>query len=155
MGHKVHLPPDAARRKARLVIEAMRSGSRSHRMLALAVLACALALRMLVPQGWMPVSDAHGFRITMCSGTGPMDMTIAMPGMTMHGKADHAPQQPMQEHPCTFAHLGMALAEPPSLTLPLPPFAQAEALALKTPAVAIGRGLAAPPPPSTGPPTLL
>ena len=124
-------------------------------MLALAVLACALALRMLVPQGWMPVSDAHGFRITMCSGTGPMDMTMAMPGMAMHGKSDHGPQQPMQEHPCTFAHLGMALAEPPSLTLALPPFAQAEALALKSLTVAIGRGLAAPPPPSTGPPILL
>jgi hypothetical protein len=136
------------------VIEAMRNGSRNYRMLALAVLACALALRMLVPQGWMPVSDAHGFRITMCSGSGPMDMPMAMPGMAMHhDKAGHD-QQPMQDHPCTFAHLGLALAEPVLPTLTLPPLVRAEALASKPLAIAIGRGLAAPPPPATGPPAL-
>lgn len=123
-------------------------------MLALAVLACALALRMLVPEGWMPVSDAHGFRITLCAGTGPMDMTMAMPGMAMkHGKSDHGPQ-PMQDHPCTFAHLGLALAEPLLPALALPPLMRAEALAAKPLAIAIGRGLAAPPPPATGPPAL-
>jgi hypothetical protein len=123
-------------------------------MLALVVLACALGLRMLVPQGWMPVSDTHGFRITMCTGTGPMDMTVTMPGMTMHdGKAGHD-QQPMQDHPCTFAHLGLALAEPGLPALILPPISRAEAVAAKAFAVAIGHGLAAPPPPSTGPPAL-
>ncbi|PXA85572.1 hypothetical protein DMC47_37085 [Nostoc sp. 3335mG] len=121
-------------------------------MLALAVLACAMALRLLVPEGWMPVSDAHGFRITMCSGSGPMEMAMVMPGMTTkHGHADHD-QQPMQDHPCTFAHLGLALAEPALPALALPPVGNAEALALRSFAVAIGRGLAAPPPPSTGPP---
>ena len=123
-------------------------------MLALAVLACALALRMLVPEGWMPVSDAQGFRITLCTGTGPMDMTMAMPGMAMkHGHTDHGPQ-PMQDHPCTFAHLGLAFAEPLLPALALPPLARAEALAAKPLAIAIGRGLAAPPPPATGPPIL-
>ena len=123
-------------------------------MLALAVLACALALRMLVPQGWMPVSDGHGFRITMCSGRGPMEMDMVMPGMAMkHGHSDHG-QQPMQDHPCTFAHLALALAEPVLPALALPPLARAEALAGKPAGIAIGRGLAAPPPPATGPPVL-
>ena len=154
-GAKVRLPFPAARRKARPVIDAMRSRSRNHRMLALAVLACAMALRMLVPEGWMPVSDGHGFRIAMCTGTGPMDMTMAMPGMAMHhGKAGHDQQQPMQDHPCTFVHLGLAFAEPVLPTLDLPPLARAEALAARPLAIAIGRGLAAPPPPATGPPTL-
>jgi hypothetical protein len=149
------LLPGTARRKARPVIDAMRSRSRNHRILALAVLACAMALRMLVPEGWMPVSDGHGFRITMCTGSGPMDMTMAMPGMAMHqGKAGHAPQQPMQDHPCTFAHLGLALAEPTLPALAPPPAEAAEAIVARPFAVAIGHGLAAPPPPSTGPPLL-
>jgi hypothetical protein len=122
-------------------------------MLALAVLACALALRMLVPEGWMPVSDGHGFRITMCTGTGPMDMTMAMPGMAAHpDPSGHGPQQPMQDHPCTFAHLGLALAEPVLPALALPPAREAEVIAAKAFAIAIGHGLAAPPPPATGPP---
>jgi hypothetical protein len=147
------LPFPADRRKAPPVIDAMRSRSRNHRMLALAVLACAMALRILVPEGWMPVSDGHGFRITLCTGSGPMDMTMAMPGMAMHhGKAGHGPQQPMQDHPCTFAHLGLAFAEPVLPSLAPPPAEAAEALAARAFAVAIGHGLAAPPPPSTGPP---
>jgi hypothetical protein len=138
------------------VIERMRSGSRSHKMLALAVLACALALRLLVPEGWMPVSDAHGFRLTLCSGSGPIDMPMAsMPGMAPdmaahHDKPGH--DQPAAEHSCPFANLGLALAEPvvPALTSPMT-FA-VEAIDPKPLSVTIGRGLAAPPPPSTGPP---
>jgi hypothetical protein len=124
-------------------------------MLALAVIVCALALRMLVPQGWMPVSDAHGVRITLCTGSGPMDMarTMSMPGMAMHhGKTGHDQSQP--DHPCAFAGLGLALAEPTLPALALPPLARIEALALRPLTIAIGRGLAAPPPPSTGPPLL-
>jgi hypothetical protein len=124
-------------------------------MLALAVLTCALALRLLVPQGWMPVSDSHGFRITLCSGSGPVDMDMAMPGMAMHhGKADHG-QQPMPDHACAFAGLGLALAEPVLPTLLAPSAITTEAMAPKPLAIAIGRGLAAPPPPSTGPPAFI
>lgn len=127
-------------------------------MLALAVIACAMALRMLVPLGWMPVSDGHGFRITMCTGSGPMDMAVAMPGMAMHHGDDHTGQdhgqQPMQDHPCTFAHLALSFAEPVLPVLALPPLARAEALAARPLTLAIGRGLAAPPPPATGPPAL-
>ena len=147
------------RRKAASVIDATRSLARRHRMLALAVLACAMALRLLVPEGWMPVADAQGFRITLCTGIGPMDMTTAMPGMAMKhgamkpGKADQG-QQPMQEHACTFAHLGLAFAGPLLPALTLPPPARAEAFSARPLAIAIGRGLAAPPPPATGPPAL-
>ena len=133
----------------------MRSGVRGHKLLTLAVLACALGLRILVPQGWMPVADGHGFRIAMCSGAGPMDMTVAMPGMAMaHDHSGHDPQQPMQDHPCTCAHLGLAFAEPVLPTLAPPPVRAAEAIVSRAFAVAIGHGLAAPPPPSTGPPFL-
>ena len=134
------------------MIERLRSGSRSHKAFALAVLACALALRLLVPQGWMPVSDAHGFRLTLCSGTGPMDMPMAsMPGMAaQHDKSGH--DQPAAEHSCPFANLALALAEPVVPALTSPTVFTVEAIDPRPLAVTIGRGLAAPPPPSTGPP---
>ena len=71
------------------MIETLRSGARRPRMLALAVLACALLLRLLVPAGWMPVSDANGVHLTLCSGTGPMTMPMAgmAHGETMAGAA--------------------------------------------------------------------
>jgi hypothetical protein len=140
--------PGAGRRKGLRVIETMRSGSMRHKALALAVLACALAMRLLVPQGWMPVSDGHGLRFVLCSGTGPMEMTMAMPGMASH----HDPSghdRSMQDHPNAFANLGLTLAEP-MIVKPL--LLAAVALEPKPLTVAIGRGLAAPPPPSTGPP---
>jgi hypothetical protein len=138
------------------VIEGMRARYQRRSAFALAVLACALALRLLVPQGWMPVTNAQGFRIVPCSGTGPMDMaTMAMPGMSAHhGQADHDPHPAQPDHPCAFAGLSLALADPPLPTLLLAPAATGETFAPKPLAIAIGRGLAAPPPPSTGPPVL-
>lgn len=130
------------------MIETMRSGSGRHKVLALAVLVCALAMRLLVPQGWMPISDSHGFRFTLCSGTGPMEMSAAMPGMASHhDKSGH--DRPMQDHPNAFANLGLTLIEP---TFVAPLLMAAVALDPKPLTVAIGRGLAAPPPPATGPP---
>ena len=144
------------------MIAALRSGrgrpGASPRLLASAMLACALLLRLLVPAGWMPVRDATGLHLTICTGTGPMAMPMA-PGTTagpMAGMAHHMPgdQQGIPEHPCAFAHHGLAVAAPrlPALVRPLAPVALLPAgLATR---VAIGRGLAAPPPPPTGPPSL-
>ena len=144
------------------MIDAFRSGGKRPRMLALAVLACALLLRLLVPAGWMPVSDASGVHLTICTGTGPMTMpgmgpmaTMA-PGRTTVGMAHHMPsdQQGVPEHPCAFAHHGLAIGEPvlPTLVLPVAPatLLPSGLAAL----VSIGRGLAAPPPPQTGPPSI-
>ncbi len=128
-------------------------------MLALAVLACALALRLFVPQGWMPVSDAHGFRLTLCSGMGPMEMAsgdamAAMPGMAHPEKGDHGGG--LAGHPCGFGEIGLALADPLTPPTLLPPAPPAGAAPVARPRhVAIGRGLPAPPPPSTGPPALV
>ena len=141
------------------MIEALRSGARRPRMLALALLACALLLRLLVPAGWMPVSDANGVHLTLCSGTGPMtmpSMAAMAPGKTMAGMAHHMPtdEQGAPEHPCAFAHLGLAIAETrlPALMLPVAPATLVPAgLAML---VSVGRGLAAPPPPQTGPPAI-
>jgi hypothetical protein len=127
-------------------------------MLALAVLACALLLRLLVPAGWMPVSDATGMHLTLCSGTGPMAMPMAPMAhrMTVAGAAPHMPtdQQNAPEHPCAFAHLGLAIAEPTLSALMLPATPGTLVPVGIATLVSIGRGLAAPPPPPTGPPTI-
>lgn len=73
---------------------------RRHRLAAWLV-AAALAMKLLVPAGFMPVIGAHSITIQLCSGTGPAMM--AMPGMAHHGsgKADHT----AKEMPCGFGGL--------------------------------------------------
>lgn len=123
--------------------------------LLLALFACAMVMRALVPSGWMPVVTAEmGVRFVPCSGTGPMvaqaapTMNHAMPGMS-HKDSGHGTAG--IDHPCAFAGVtpaidgpALAVAQPLLFAQAIPPLARA--------LVSIGRGLAAPPPPQTGPP---
>lgn len=125
--------------------------------LALAILAGAVLMRVLIPQGWMPVETADGWRITICTGMGPMRME--MPGAMAsamnamhHGQPGH--DQGGSDHPCAFAGFAMALDEPPLPMLDLPRFVAQAWLPVIVATVGIGRGLAAPPPPATGPPAI-
>lgn len=140
------------------MLAALRTRRATPQFLALAIIACALLMRVLVPQGWMPIQTAHGWEITICTGTGPMqmempaDMASAMKGMH-HGSGDQ--DHNSNDHPCAFSSLAMALDEPPPLVIDLPKLVVETWLAVAAAVVSIGRGLAAPPPPSTGPPTNL
>jgi hypothetical protein len=113
--------------------------------LGLAVLAlAAVALRVLIPSGFMVAQTRGGFPLVICTGHGPLDMSSA--GDPLHGKKSS------NDAPCAFA--GHAAASPPAS------FAVAAAVGLVYLAPAMdrrgdlvpGRGLAAPPPPSQGPP---
>ncbi len=125
--------------------------------LTVAILLAALLLRIAVPQGWMPVRLADGWRIMLCPGSGAMPapdgtahaQMMAMPGMKPMPAGQH---HDAAEHPCAFSALAMALAEPAVPVVPAPMALAATWLATIGRAVAIGRGLAAPPPPATGPP---
>jgi hypothetical protein len=64
-----------------------------------------------------------------------------------HGADDHGAAQAM----CDFAAMGAPILPPDLPVLTPPPFA-ADAPSLALPDAVPGRGLAAPPPPSTGPP---
>ncbi|MFM5952977.1 MAG: DUF2946 family protein [Novosphingobium sp.] len=82
--------------------------------LLLALLVAALALRMVVPSGFMPVADAHGLRMAICSGSGPAFVELD-PG-------HKAPASPEVRDPCPYglaAHAALDL--PPSLALPAAP----------------------------------
>lgn len=123
----------------------------------LILVACALAVRAMVPAGWMPMTQADGSpRLVLCPGSGAAP-AIAMPGMAMgssRADAHDDPAAPATGHDCPFAVTALAV----DLALPIMPPA-ARPLAgverpVRSPSLLPGRGLAAPPLPATGPPTL-
>lgn len=122
------------------------------RSLSAFVLLAALVARMLVPAGWMPSTD-RAFAITVCTGIDTQTVWLDTQGKTH--KQDPSKAGDSDHEPCTFA--GSAFA---SLTPETPVIEGAVAYSSRAPTsaydhVAIGRGLAAPPPPSTGPPSLI
>ena len=148
------------------VTAAMLRGLRHHRsgfaqaLTALALL--AMAVRALVPAGYMfaPTQDHRFIAVTLCSGHGlaevVMDLTTGAVVDLGSTNRDDAPSEksPNADAPCVFAVAAALSAPEQPASLPvvfrLPSFE----LSL-TSAVAPGRGLAAPPPWSTGPPILL
>ena len=126
------------------------------------LLAATLFMRLLVPPGWMPVADAAGLRIELCPGQvvapkpRPADHHALHHGGDhdegRHGRPDQGKKYASQP-PCAFSSLGLAFldaGQAPSIVLPN----FAAALPARPPAITLGTGLAAPPPPATGPPPL-
>jgi hypothetical protein len=114
----------------------------------------ALAVRLASPQGWMlaPGDGSGAPRLVICTGHMPADWIAAaqQPGHSpKHGGTTDC------DHPCAFA--GMHAPPAPAL---LAASVAPTALALDTQPTSPltdqrpGRGLAAPPPPSQGPPDL-
>ena len=135
---------------------------RLRRLSAAWLIALALAVRLLVPAGYMPMAGRAGLEI--CAGqNADMRAMVAMPGMGSmhhamamqgmgHGKAmpgDH-------DHDCGFGAAVGGAADLPILILPaiLAPVALPAAF-IRPMIVRPGLGLAAPPPPKTGPPSIL
>lgn len=133
-----------------------------HRWAAAWLVAFALAVRLLVPAGFMPMEGKAGLEI--CAGqNADMALMGAMPGMGAmhHGMPmkgmDHGKPMPGDhDHDCGFGAAIGGAADLPSLILPaaLAPVAL-PAIFIGAVPVRPGLGLAAPPPPKTGPPILL
>jgi hypothetical protein len=121
---------------------------RSHAPAFAVVAFFALLLRVLLPQGMMLSHDASGVVMTLCSGVSDAQSQIVVD--LRHGK------KPAGDHqqPCDFAVASAAAVHSVGPAV-APPFA-IPLLIVSAPlaGVAIGRGLAAPPPPSTGPPAV-
>jgi hypothetical protein len=130
-----------------------------------ALIALALMTKALVPAGWMPFFDNGTIALRLCGGWTPQPTTQpaaqAERGMSMEHEASASAHHDRndEEHqssdqPCSFAAAGLAWAALDSAGTAEPPL-QGSTMARSFPrAVAVGRGLAAPPPPSTGPPLL-
>jgi hypothetical protein len=111
-----------------------------------------LAIQLIAPSGFMPVRTDRGVVVTLCTGQGAINVVV--PRGQAPEKGDHRPDDGMagQQH-CPFA-ASMQPVVPPLVAadLPLPAWQLAHgviAFALKTGVIA---RLAAPPPPSSGPP---
>jgi len=71
--------------------------------LAALIVAAALAVRVLVPAGYMPTLDNGRVVIGICSGAGPKMMAIAIPGLDHHDDGDRV------QNPCAFADLALPM----------------------------------------------
>lgn len=127
-------------------------------LLASVMVTLALMLQALVPVGYMVKANAQGdgIAITLCTPQGSVAAIMAPDGQIVAAGDDHhtpGDQGPSDQSPCAFAaHTSAAQA-----TF-IPPIEAPQTFAL-TPsppwhatAIAPGHGLAAPPPPKTGPP---
>lgn len=124
----------------------LRHSQAGQSLLAL-VLGLGLALRILIPPGFMPVATAQGMVVQLCSG---LDLAVELPGGSpASDKHDAA------DRPCVFA-AGLdhgALPVPPPAALPQPAALAALPVAIRPQPPRTAR-LAAPPPPSHAPPAL-
>ncbi|MDD3838623.1 MAG: DUF2946 family protein [Phenylobacterium sp.] len=130
-------------------------GAWRHVCLTLAML--AVALKVMIPPGFMaggPSNDLP-FTIVLCTAQGAVTVQAgdALPG---HGDQDQAPAKSPHDSPCAFAGHGLG-APPPTLhDVGRAQFVAYQPLAPSTPpSLAPGRGLAGPPLPARGPPSLL
>ncbi len=117
-------------------------------LFALLVL-CALAVRIAIPAGFMPVQSSHGIAISICTGHGAVSAVLPI-----EKHEDPAGHDQPQNDQCAFAAgLGGGLLAAVATT-------SDGGIVLADPLVA-GRAsgilaiqrMAAPPPPSRGPPT--
>jgi hypothetical protein len=120
----------------------------------------ALAMRLLVPTGFMWETAAHGSgaRLVPCSGMTPAPVEPGAHGMhhmamagSSHEKGHEGSNTSSRE--CAFSALGGALDLADPLVAPAAPLLAVAFLpTFIAQALTPGRGLAAPPPPSRGPP---
>jgi len=119
----------------------------------LMLVVAALLARSIAPEGWMPVANAAGgIEITICNGMGPDDRMVMAPDGKLHHKTPAHNRQ--GDHPCAFAGVGMASPPAAIATVTTPVFVAPVVPAVDHARIVPGRGLAAPPPPQTGPPAL-
>jgi hypothetical protein len=125
--------------------------------LALAMIGCALLLRMAVPAGWMPQAGAGELTLSWCadsgfSGPAALREAKALLADAM-GKPAPDKHDKKGDQPCAFAAAAQPLAAIGAVALP-PPAPRADPVPQAHLESAPGRGLAAPPPLATGPPLL-
>lgn len=82
-------------------MQAIKTFFRAHSAITLSLLMAVLALRLIVPVGFMPVVESGKLVVSICSSTGPTKMVMDMPGM------DHKSSKPVAEGGCAFADLSM------------------------------------------------
>jgi hypothetical protein len=124
----------------------------TRKQLMLALAALALSVRVLIPTGWMPSVEAGRPTITLCTGSGMAEAWIDADGKihkSSPGKVDNSSGF------CAFSTFVFAVDSLAAGFLVAMAFGRVPGLRFDGQMVAIGRGLAAPPPPARGPPNLI
>lgn len=119
---------------------------------AMALAMLAVAMRVLVPAGYMP-GRAGEAPIVLCTGQGAQiilsgENAKAAPG----APADDHSGKAADHHPCAFASAAHIFAAQDLAPVVLAAWSVPAPDARAQSTVSPGRGLAAPPPPATGPP---
>lgn len=89
-----------------------------HSWLGLCLVVVALLMRIAVPAGYMPTFSGNSITVEICSGYGPMKMTMDILGRAGHN--DKKSDQSKGEMPCAFSALAapsLAGADPILLAL--------------------------------------
>jgi hypothetical protein len=120
------------------------------RALTALLLAVLLAGRLVVPTGWMPVAAERGIAFVLCSSEGPAPAWIDASGKLHKGKQDGEGHRSAESCPFAAFSAPLDLAAGPDLATPAIPVARS--VMGHAAANTVGHGLAAPPPPATGPP---
>lgn len=117
------------------------------RLAAVWAVTLALAAKILIAPGMMPVADAGGVRIILCTGAGPVETLLDI------GGKKHGEPGKMAQEACSFASLGLGALAVADVEVQPPAFPPVSAPAALPPLPA-----RAPPgarlPPPTGPPSL-
>ena len=116
------------------------------------LLSFALLAKALIPAGWLP-SDKGAFEITVCTGMGTDSLWLDHDG-NLHKQKPASTHDEAGAEPCPYAALVAVANLPDMATVPTRFRAETDLIEMRLPTATIGRGLAAPPPPSTGPPQL-
>jgi hypothetical protein len=117
----------------------------------------ALALKVLIPPGFMMApTPGTAPTLVICTGHGALEGDALTPLRDAAGKKAPADKS-SHDAPCVFAGHGVAAPAPETAPTEVAFLAPAAAPALPSPVGELipGRGLAAPPPPSRGPPPAL
>jgi hypothetical protein len=116
------------------------------RAFGLSLAFAVLLLRVLVPAGWMvSATPGDAFEIVICTADGAVTMTGDL--------TDEDTPKDSKSGECLFSAVSAAAVPAVACPAPTPPVV-AGAVAVFAAALVPGRGLAAPPPPATGPPLL-
>lgn len=134
-----------------LIVHRIRQFTRQQPTILFALAVLALLVRAGVPAGWMPSFAGGAVAISVCSGEGRATMWLDKSGQ-IH-KSDPA-QSDLGESECAFA-AGAGAVDVALATAPRPAALVDATRVLVTSSATPGRGLAAPPPPQTGPPLLI
>lgn len=122
------------------------------RNISAALIVLALAVRVVIPSGWMPSTD-HGFALTICTGLDTQ--TVWMDSKGKLHKQDPSRGKSVEHQPCAFAGAAMASDLPAAdVHIAMAPVAPALQV-FSEHEVAVGTGLVAPPPPAIGPPSYI